>query len=429
MKKLLFLLITLIFLAVSCSGSKKAENDIDTDILPDEDAVEVIEKEDFDYTSDNEDNPEEDVKNDEDIDIDGLSVNDSVENENTVVDNSTGLEWQQGFVEITENYYQCHKVETYCENLNYGGHDDWRVPSINELFSIVDLNKYDPATDTSYFADIPSEDFLSSSITSEILFNDRDNPLLYDRKSCCLGVNFYDGSTIFCPTDENSAVKNSYVRCVRGESLVSESSAKLSAVETHGKSVTIINPEDNLLWQSQPVSNQTWKQALKYCDELNLSELLNWRLPDKKELLAAFPPCEEYMPGFYIRPDYYQTFYSKYYWSSSSYSADSENAWVVNYGENNAESCDGEAHLDAYWNKAKASSDVYTRCVTENPCSKGEVWNGETCIANKCDPNPCKQMPLERDWKCVITAEEEAGYYCKCKYGWDRENLTCLLSD
>ena len=39
MKKPLLLLIALIFLTVSCSSSKKAENDTDNDILPDEDAA------------------------------------------------------------------------------------------------------------------------------------------------------------------------------------------------------------------------------------------------------------------------------------------------------------------------------------------------------------------------------------------------------
>ena len=41
MKKTIIFLILLAFLAVSCSSSKKAENDADTDILPDEDATDA----------------------------------------------------------------------------------------------------------------------------------------------------------------------------------------------------------------------------------------------------------------------------------------------------------------------------------------------------------------------------------------------------
>ena len=438
MKKLIISILILMVFTVSCHSPKKTENN-DTDILSDED---VISDEDLDEDIAE---PDEDEKVDDadenTSDDSGMFENNSVENEPTIVDTNTGLEWQLTFSEkmIPDEYGcpaggYCSYAAQYCENLNYGGHNDWRVPSISELFSIVDLEKYDPAMNTNYFRNIPAGYFLSSSLSEEIDFPDAENPFFYDLKACVWSIDFYDGSSVFCPTD-----KDYYVRCVRGEKKTSstesydESSAKLAAVKTNGKSVTLINPEDNSLWQLQPVSKQTWKQASTYCDELNLSGLSNWRLPDKNELLAAFPPCEDYLLGFYTGPyGYYQTFYSKYYWSSSSYSADSENAWLVNYGENYEENyeaeCGGKAHLDTYWNKEKTSSDVYTRCVTENPCSKGEVWNGETCIANKCDPNPCKQMLLEEERKCVVTADEEAGYHCECSKNsfWNSDEKRCI---
>ena len=60
MKKLLLLLTALIFLAVSCSGSKKAENDADIDILPDEDVTDIDEND-----EDSEDEPDESSDTDE----------------------------------------------------------------------------------------------------------------------------------------------------------------------------------------------------------------------------------------------------------------------------------------------------------------------------------------------------------------------------
>ena len=67
MKKLLLFLITLTFLAVSCSGSKKAEND--ADLLPDKDAadVDVIDE---DADLDDEVNVDEDETDDEEPDED-----------------------------------------------------------------------------------------------------------------------------------------------------------------------------------------------------------------------------------------------------------------------------------------------------------------------------------------------------------------------
>ena len=38
-----------------------------------------------------------------------------------------------------------------CENLNYAGYSDWRLPTLNELKTIVDSSKSDPSIDTNFF--------------------------------------------------------------------------------------------------------------------------------------------------------------------------------------------------------------------------------------------------------------------------------------
>jgi hypothetical protein len=46
-----------------------------------------------------------------------------------------------------------------CENLDFAGHEDWRLPNINELMSIVDHSRYSPAFDTMFF--IPPSDLFT----------------------------------------------------------------------------------------------------------------------------------------------------------------------------------------------------------------------------------------------------------------------------
>ncbi len=60
------------------------------------------------------------------------------------VDGYTGLTWQDN-KEIVDNLYTYDKAYKYCDALVLGGHDDWRIPKIAELLSLVNYLKYKPA--------------------------------------------------------------------------------------------------------------------------------------------------------------------------------------------------------------------------------------------------------------------------------------------
>ena len=68
-----------------------------------------------------------------------------------VTDWATGLEWQDD-ESVGNTLLPWEEAIGYCENtLTLGGWLDWRMPNINELFSIVDLSRRDPAINTSIF--------------------------------------------------------------------------------------------------------------------------------------------------------------------------------------------------------------------------------------------------------------------------------------
>ncbi|HEO98082.1 MAG TPA: DUF1566 domain-containing protein [Epsilonproteobacteria bacterium] len=129
------------------------------------------------------------------IGLSTLSLADFTRNGDIVTDNTTRLQWQDdtNASAITKNWQEA--IE-YCEALSLGGYSDWRLPNLNELKSIVDRSKYDPAIKEG-FVNTSSGNYWSST-TGE-----------YDRGYAWI-VNFRNGRV-----NDNGKGSSSYVRCVR----------------------------------------------------------------------------------------------------------------------------------------------------------------------------------------------------------------------
>jgi hypothetical protein len=54
----------------------------------------------------------------------------------------------------------------YCEGLGFAGHNDWRLPNVRELESIVHYGRFDPAISSMF--DVVSEGYWSSSSDVDI---------------------------------------------------------------------------------------------------------------------------------------------------------------------------------------------------------------------------------------------------------------------
>ena len=80
----------------------------------------------------------------------------------TVTDLAMGLTWQQVDDGQTRDW---PGALNYCEGLKLAGHDDWRLPNVKELQTIVDYNQNDPALNQRYLRQSDHKGWFWSSTT------------------------------------------------------------------------------------------------------------------------------------------------------------------------------------------------------------------------------------------------------------------------
>jgi len=89
-------------------------------------------------------------------------------------------------------------AKEYCSELVLGKKDDWRLPNIKELQSIIDINEYKPAI---------KKEFKNVSIKNS-----------YWSSSVDISSDGYAWNVVFTygNTSQDSILNEFYVRCVRG---------------------------------------------------------------------------------------------------------------------------------------------------------------------------------------------------------------------
>jgi hypothetical protein len=221
----------------------------------------------------------------------------------TVTDNVTALMWQQspdangdGDIDATDKMSYNNAVAQAGE-LDLGGYTDWRLPTIKELYSLIDFSGIDPSgyegTDTSGltpFIDTEYFDFAygDTDAGERVIDSQYASSNLYvgatagDGGGTLFGVNFADGRIKGYGLTLFGSDKTFFVIYVRGNSEYGE-----NAFTDNGDG-TVTDEATELMWsQDDSGAGLDWEEALAWVEEKNAESYLgydDWRLPNAKEL-------------------------------------------------------------------------------------------------------------------------------------------------
>ena len=203
----------------------------------------------------------------------------------TITDNVTGLMWERDM----GTKLSFEEAFSKAEASDLGGHSDWRVPTIKELYSLILFTgQVKGATaiamfiDTDYFTqplgntsigdrEIDGQTWTSTEYVGRTMNSDET----------VFGVNFIDGRIKGYPKykPRTGAANTMYFRMVR------ENTAYGKNEFVDNEDGTVSDKATGLMWQQADDGlARNWQESLAYAEGLELATYTDWRLPNAKEL-------------------------------------------------------------------------------------------------------------------------------------------------
>ncbi len=208
----------------------------------------------------------------------------------TITDLNTGLMWQK----TPGDKVTFNEAVAAADTLSLGGYDDWRLPTIKELYSLIDFRGIDPSgwegdtVNLRPFIDVDYFDFAYGDTDAGERIIDAQywsatqyvsTTMMGD--ATVFGVNFADGRIKGYPRDfgPQGDSMTEFVRFVRGNP-----DYGINEFVDNGDS-TVSDLATGLMWMKYDSdSAMNWEAALAYAENLTVAGYDDWRLPSAKEL-------------------------------------------------------------------------------------------------------------------------------------------------
>ena len=216
----------------------------------------------------------------------------------SVSDLTTGLMWTKsadlngdGAITASDKLNLANAMSG-AESSTAAGYDDWRLPTIKELYSLILFDGTDvsacpngscsatPFIDTLYF-DFAYGDTAAGErvIDSQFATSTKYVSTTMNGDETMFGVNFADGRIKGYGLSMRGSDKTFFVLYVRGGSNYGQ-----NAFVDNGNG-TISDNATGLVWsQADSGSGMNWESALAYCEGSSAAGFDDWRLPNAKEL-------------------------------------------------------------------------------------------------------------------------------------------------
>ncbi len=215
----------------------------------------------------------------------------------TVTDLVTGLMWEKSWHDAS-----WQAAMDGAASAETGGYSDWRVPTIKELYSLINFSGNQgrgnpsssmPPADAAPFIDTSAFDFAYPEsgryIDVQFVTSSLYTGTVMNGQQCFFGVNFADGRIKCYPTSTSRHAGGEWqVRYVRGNAEYGHNSFADNGDDT------ITDTATGLMWTRVDSGDPglygendgalTWSDALNLAESSDFAGYDDWRLPNAKEL-------------------------------------------------------------------------------------------------------------------------------------------------